>query len=224
MKYTTLLFDSDDTLLNFQAAEKQAKSSLFSTFAPAVYPEIMSVFNTINRRLWVAYENGEISKADIYSRRFSETFAEYNLPMPDIDLSEYYQDRLAENHDLIPHVNDVLKALHGRYALYIITNSQKSTQERRLRESGIDKYFGKFFISEEMGTQKPSAKFFDMVFDELGISRKEALIIGDSYSSDITGGINAGVDTCWLNTKGSVPTGEAPTYEIKSLTELLEIL
>ena len=224
MKYTTLLFDSDDTLLNFAAAEKHALAITFSSFAPNVGEEIFSKYKEINRGLWASYEKGEITRDDIFSRRFTETFACFNITLPDIDIAEYYQTRLSECHELMDGTTEVLDALQGKYAMHIITNGKKSTQQRRLHESGIENYFGKFFISEDMGTQKPAAKYFDIVFDELGISREEALIIGDSYSSDITGGINAGVDTCWLNPKSAAPTGKAPTYEIKQLTELLEIL
>ena len=224
MKYTTLLFASDDTLLDFASAEKRALAVTFSSFAPNAGDEIVAKYKEINRGLWAAYEKGEITRDDIFSRRFTETFAAFGVTLPDIDIAEYYQTRLSECHQLLDGTAEVLDALQGRYAMHIITNGKKSTQQRRLHESGIEKYFGKFFISEDLGTQKPAAKYFDIVFDELGISRGEALIIGDSYSSDITGGINAGVDTCWLNSKGAVPNGDAPTYEIKNLTELLEIL
>ncbi|MBQ8830009.1 MAG: YjjG family noncanonical pyrimidine nucleotidase [Oscillospiraceae bacterium] len=224
MKYTTLLFDSDDTLLDFAAAEMQALKVTFASFAPDVGSEITAKYKEINRSLWASYERGEIARDDIFSRRFTETFAHFGVTLPDIDIADFYQTKLSECHELLDGTADVLEALCGKFNMHIITNGKKSTQQRRLFDAGIEKYFGKFFISEDMGTQKPSAKFFDIVFDELCISRDEALIIGDSYSSDISGGINAHVDTCWLNPKCLKPTGDAPTFEIKHLRELLEIL
>lgn len=224
MKYTTLLFDSDDTLLDFGKAEKQALSVTLSSFAPNCGDEIVAKYKEINRGLWAAYEKGEITRDDIFSRRFAETFAYFGVTLPDIDIADFYQTKLSECHELMDGTEEVLSSLYGRFDMHIITNGKKSTQERRLHESGIEKYFGKIFISEDLGTQKPAAKYFDIVFDTLGISRDEALIIGDSYTSDITGGISAGVDTCWLNHKGRTEYDKRPTYEIKKLTELLEIL
>ena len=224
MKYTTLLFDSDDTLLNFAAAEERALNITFKNFAPNVGDKIFTKYKEINRSLWTAYEKGEIARDDIFSRRFVETFAHFGISLPDIDLAEYYQTRLSECHEIMDGAEAVLEKLHGKYTMHIITNGKKSTQERRLRESGLIKYFGKLFISEDMGTQKPNTKYFDIVFDTLGISRDKALIIGDSYSSDIAGGINAGVDTCWFNFKNAPCKDAPPTFEIKSLCDLLEIL
>ena len=224
MKYTTLLFDSDDTLLDFAAAEKRALQLTFKSFAPDAGSEITDKYKEINRGLWASYEKGEITRDDIFSRRFTETFAHFGIKLPDIDIAEFYQTKLSECHQLMDGTMEVLHALKGKFTMHVITNGKKSTQERRLHESGIEKYFGKIFISEDLGTQKPNAKYFDIVFDALGISRDEALIIGDSYSSDIMGGFNAGVDTCWLNSKNSPTPERKPTYEIKKLTELLEIL
>ena len=224
MKYTTLLFDSDDTLLDFTAAEKNALKVTLTAFAPDAYPEIETAYRTINRGLWAAYENGEIQRDDIFSRRFTETFAAYGIKLPNIDIADFYQTKLSECHELIENAREVISALYGKYDMHIVTNGKKSTQERRLNESGIIKYFGKVFVSEDLGTQKPSEKFFDIVFERLGVSRGETLIIGDSYSSDITGGFNAGIDTCWLNLKGTPCPGRKPTFEITKLTGLLEIL
>ena len=145
MKYTTLLFDSDDTLLNFAAAEERALAITFSSFAPNVGEEIFSKYKEINRGLWASYEKGEITRDDIFSRRFTETFACFNITLPDIDIAEYYQTRLSECHELMDGTTEVLDALQGKYAMHIITNGKKSTQQRRLHESGIENYFGKFF-------------------------------------------------------------------------------
>lgn len=224
MKYTTLLFDSDDTLLDFGKAEKQALSATFEAFAPGMGNTMNTKYHEINRALWASYEKGEIPRSEIFRLRFTKTFEHFGVPVPKENISDFFQHQLSLVHEVMPCVFDVLEKLHGKYKMHVITNSVKTTQMRRLTESGLIKYFDRIFISEELGSQKPAPEFFDIVFDTLGISRSEALIIGDSYSSDIKGGINAGVDTCWFNFKNDSCKGTAPTYEIKHLTELLEIL
>lgn len=224
MKYTTLLFDSDDTLLDFKAAETYALSATFETFAPGMGIAMNEKYHEINRALWSSYEKGEIPREDIFRLRFTKTFEHFGIPVPDINIPDFFQTQLSTVHETMPGVVDTLDKLLGKYKMHVITNSVKTTQMRRLNESGLIKYFEKIFISEEMGTQKPSAAFFDIVFDTLGISPGKALIIGDSYSSDIKGGLTAGVDTCWFNFKNDPCKCDAPTYEIKHFTELLEIL
>ena len=224
MKYTTLLFDSDDTLLDFKAAEKHALSATFETFAPGMGDTMNVKYHEINRALWASYEKGEIPREDIFRLRFVKTFEHFGIPVPNISIPDFFQTQLSSVHKTMPDVPEVLEKLSAKYKLHVITNSVKTTQMKRLTESGLAKYFGHIFISEELGTQKPAAEFFDIVFNTLKISRSDALIIGDSYSSDITGGINAGVDTCWFNFKNDPCRKDAPTYEIKKFTDLLEIL
>lgn len=224
MKYTTLLFDSDDTLLDFGKAEKQALRATFEAFAPSMGDAMNAKYHEINRALWTAYEKGEIPRSEIFRVRFPKTFEHFGLPVPEENIPDFFQTQLSMVHEVMPGVFEVLEKLHGKYKMHIITNSVKTTQMRRLAESGLIKFFDHIFISEELGTQKPAPEFFDIVFDKLRISRSEALIIGDSYSSDIKGGINAGVDTCWFNFKNDPNKDTAPTYEIKHFTELTEIL
>lgn len=224
MKYKTLLFDADDTLLDFRESERHALDVTFAQFAPGIGDRIKDVYLDVNDGLWKDYEKGLIPRFDIYRLRFPNTFRACSLPVPGDEIADFYQDKLSEGHFLIPGAVEILEALHGRYTMHIVTNGKKTTQLRRLNDSGLIKYFSNVFISEDMGVQKPSAAFFDMVFNSIGEERSSALIIGDSLSSDIQGGTNAGVDTCWYNPGGKVCPGRQSTFEIHNLTDILKIL
>ena len=184
--YQTLLFDADDTLLDFKAAEQNALRQLFASLSIELTDNIRNLYHTINHSLWQAFERGEISKDEILATRFRRLFAEINFSnLPDT-LESDYQSMLASGHQTITEAFEVLNILMQSHDLYIVSNGVASTQYNRLKASGLYPYFKGVFVSEETGYQKPQIEFFDYVIARIPEFKKEnTLIIGDSLSSDI---------------------------------------
>lgn len=226
MKYKTLLFDADDTLLDFHKAESNALKNTFSAHGITPTPALCSKFSEINGMLWKRFENKEIQKSDIINSRFKDTLQLFGIPYSrEYGLEGDYQNALSREHDLIEHAEEVCRTLSPRFDMYIITNGLFSTQKTRLSESGLMKYFKDSFVSEKIGYQKPAPEYFSEVLRRSAARREQCLIIGDSCSSDINGGIASGIDTCWFNPKNLPMTASGvPTYTIHSLTELYGIL
>lgn len=226
MKYKHLLFDADDTLLDFQASEQEALKSLFQSLHLAYTESLVNKYHEINHGLWAAFERGEISKDEILQTRFRKLFSELGIVVDRPKLEEEYQEMLASSHIVIPGSYELLDQLRNHFELYIVSNGVASTQYNRLHASGLFPYFQNIFISEETGYQKPQIEFFHYVFDRIpAFDASKAIIIGDSLSSDMQGGINAKINTCWYNPKGLVNTKGLPiTHEISSLELLCDIL
>ncbi|MDO4354977.1 MAG: YjjG family noncanonical pyrimidine nucleotidase [Clostridia bacterium] len=227
MKYDVILFDADDTLLDFQKSEESALERVFSTFGIELTGEIRRGYSQINLSLWKALERGEVTKQQVLDQRFQRTFQRYGIDAPkDGSFEQTYQQYLAEGAFVLPEAERVLRALEGRCRLAIVTNGVARTQLNRLRLSGLDQIVRDVFISERIGAEKPQKKFFDVVFHALGEPpRERVLIVGDSLTSDMRGGVVAGIDNCWFNPSGAENgVGVPVTYEIRSLTALLEIV
>lgn len=227
MRYDVILFDADDTLLDFQKSEDAALRQAFEAFQLPLTAEVREGYLEINHGLWKALERGEIDKPQVLARRFQDTFEKFGIDGPkDGSFEREYQRMLGEGAYLVDDAPDVLNALQGRCTLAIVTNGVTATQTNRLRLCGLDKIIPHVFISEQIGVAKPQQGFFDAVFAALGEpDRSRVLIVGDSLTSDMRGGEVAGIDSCWYNPKGK-PNDSAvrPTYEIRTLTELLSII
>lgn len=225
-KYQTLLFDVDDTLLNFSAAEDEALHRLFAEYNLDLTKEVETCYREINGGLWSAFERGEISRDDIVNTRFELLFKAYGKKVDGKRLGIRYQQLLAENHDLIDGATELIHNLAPHYNLYIVTNGVSKTQYKRLKESGLYPFFKEIFVSEDTGYQKPMKEYFDYVFSRIPtIDQYTTLIIGDSLSSDIKGGLNAGIDTCWFNPHQKAnKTSVQPMYEIKCLEDLHAVI
>ncbi|MEG0735410.1 MAG: YjjG family noncanonical pyrimidine nucleotidase [Longicatena sp.] len=180
----------------------------------------------INKELWNAYEDGEISREEVIYSRFGKLFQELGIQDDGIQFEDDYQDRLAHGHEMMEYAMEVVQALYQDVDLYIASNGVSATQYQRLDESGLRPYFKDVFVSEEIGYQKPDVAYFDTCFKRIGeVNKRNVLIIGDSLSSDIQGGINAGIDTCWYHPRQEVKeTTLKSTYEITDLRELYKIL
>ena len=224
MPYTWLLFDADDTLFDYPLAEGKALHSTFEHFGQVYRSEYLRIYQVFNRQVWAEFERGETTAAELRLKRFRLLFNEIDLPLNPPDFSQRYLENLAQASDLFPQAAEVMKALSDRYHIALVTNGLKEVQRARLERSAIRPFIEKIFISEELGAAKPYPGFFEAVFKEIGNPPKsEVLIIGDSLSSDMQGGINYGIDTCWFNPAGK--TTELPvTYQIGNLGELLELL
>ena len=227
-KYKYLLWDIDGTILNFELAERAAIRSLFDRFKLGdCSDEMLMCYSQINKKYWQLLESGKIKKDKMLVERFIEFFS-YKGINADIaaEFNREYQialcDTIVFNDDAI----DVIKHQKKTCKIIIVTNGTEVVQEKKLERSGLNDIADNIFISELVGFEKPNIKFFEKVILEVGIKElKEALIIGDSLTSDIQGGHNIGIDTCWYNPKNEENTTLlSPTYTIRNLHELENII
>ncbi|WP_433745764.1 YjjG family noncanonical pyrimidine nucleotidase [Falsibacillus pallidus] len=225
-KYTTLFFDIDDTLLDFGAAEKSALEKLFNGQGIPYTPENIAAYKQINQGLWRAYEDGTIEQQEVVNTRFSRFFETHGKSVDGTLLENQYRSYLEDGEQVMNTSLEFIEALRKDFDLYIVTNGLTNTQDKRLRAAGLHPLFKEVFVSEAIGHQKPKKEFFDYVFNRIpGFIPERGLIIGDSLTSDMKGGYMAGMDTCWFNPgQKPNPTDIVPTYEIKSLDELVDIL
>ncbi len=224
--YEWLLFDADETLLNFKLAEERAIKATFKAFGLPADADIIETYSKINDNLWKMLERGEVTKDRLKVLRFEQFCEHYGYAPIGRELADAYVGNLSRQTALIDGAEDVCRALAGRYKMYIITNGIYSVQTARFGGSAIKDYFEKCYISDEIGCEKPSRGFFDAVaadIPDFDISR--ALVIGDSLTSDIKGGADYGIDTCWLNRAGKpAPEGMNITYIIGDIRDVLGIL
>jgi 2-haloacid dehalogenase len=225
-KYQTLLFDVDDTLLDFGAAETTALRLLFEDQKTPFTKEIETQYKKINQDLWKSFEEGKLNRDVVVNTRFSILFKEYGQLVDGTLLEKKYRSYLEEGHQLVNGAFELISDLQNQYDLYIVTNGVFKTQDKRLRDSGLYTLFKDIFVSEDTGFQKPMKEYFDYVFTRIpNFSLDRGLIIGDSLSSDIKGGQMAGLDTCWFNPEMKPnDTQIIPTYQIQKLDELYQIL
>jgi 2-haloacid dehalogenase len=229
-----LLWDIDGTLLNFLEAEKCAIRACFAKFAIGTCTdEMIARYSAINRRYWEALERGEITKQEVLVGRYREFFAGEGIdPQLAEAFNEEYQIRLGDTCVFCDHGDALVKALRGNVKQYAVTNGTARAQERKLKNSGLDVLFDGVFISDKIGYEKPSSGFFDAVFAVLddtfgkdGYRKDQILIIGDSLTSDIRGGNNAGIRTCWYNPSHKEnDQGVTVDFEIANLNEVTFIL
>lgn len=226
MRYDTILFDADDTILDFHKAEKEGLKNAFKDNNVLFNDDIFKSYKKINSFLWSEFEKGNIKKEEISKNRFKTLFENLNINGDHNALTKSYEDRLGEGYYLIDGAIEILEELYEKCNLYCVTNGHIKTQTSRFEGAGINKYFKDVFVSEKVGYAKPSKEYFDYVFNKIhNVDLKRTIIIGDSLSSDILGGINAGIDTCWYNPKGTLNTSSLKAvYEIKKLEDLKGII
>jgi YjjG family noncanonical pyrimidine nucleotidase len=225
-RYGWLLFDADGTLFDYDRAETTALSEAFGQIGVTFAPAWLADYRRINKAVWQALEQGQITPDALKVRRFELLLQTIGVAHPAADLSELYLQCLASRSDLIDGACELLQALQGRYRSVILTNGLRAVQRNRLARSRIRDYIAELIISEEIGHAKPAREFFDAAFARLGHPPKhEALMIGDNWSSDIEGAAKYGIDTCWYN-PARLPRPGSPliNYEITSLRELLGLL
>lgn len=221
-----VLFDVDDTLLDFGKAEAAAIRKTFERIGIPVTDELIRRYSEINAQQWSRFEKGEITREKLLTERFDILFSELGINVPSEMAQASYEYLLGIGHYFVDGAEELLEALKDKYELYIVSNGNASVQDRRLKSAGIIPYFKEIFISERVGFNKPSAEFFEACFERIpGFEKDKAVIVGDRLSSDILGGINAGVKTCWFNPRGDAPDPDIPAdYEIKHLNELPALL
>ena len=227
LRYRYLLFDVDNTLLDFSAGERAA---LFQTMEQIGLPISEPDYQTyveINQSVWTKFEAGLLDSKAVQRLRFEE-FASYlnRDPAEGPALNDRYVENLGRQAVLLDGSLNALQKLSACYRLAVVTNGLTLVQRERLKRSGFLPYLSGVFISQEMGVQKPSKEYFDFVLGALGDpGRERCLVIGDSLSADIQGGVNAGIDTCWFRKDGSPQSvSDLPTYTVYGYAELLRLL
>lgn len=217
-----LLMDLDNTILDFDKQEAAAMNKMLSERGVEPTEERLGIFRRINARHWEMLENGTLTRREVLVGRFRVFFAELGLPLDAQSAEDSYAQYLCEGHYFIPGAQELLETLCDECELYIISNGNANVQAARLKSSGIAPYFRDIFISECMGCDKPSIEYFNLCFSRIpGFDRSRALIVGDSLTSDIRGGMNTGVKTCWFNRKNEpLREGITPDYTISSLDRL----
>jgi 2-haloacid dehalogenase len=224
--YPWLWFDADGTLFDYNRAEATALRQTFHSLSLPFEEGYLDVYRKINTGLWQALERQEITQAALGFRRFELLMEALQVSGSPEQMSSAYVQQLAICSDLMDGACEVLQTLYRKSQIAIVTNGLEAVQRGRLAHSKIRKFITELIISEEVGAAKPGAAFFDAAFTRTGHPAKsDVLIIGDSLTSDIQGGVDYGIDTCWYNPEGQKqPEGLQITYEIKHLRELLEIV
>ncbi|NHN34140.1 YjjG family noncanonical pyrimidine nucleotidase [Paenibacillus agricola] len=226
MSYKILLFDLDDTLLDFGANETDSLNKLFQQHGYTFSDEWSRVYNSVNKQLWADYENGKIVLDVVLNSRFSETMSRLGKVVDGIKWENMYRELLGNGSQLLMEgALEVCQSLSISHRLFVITNGITQTQIKRLKQSGLYEFFEDIFDSQSIGFQKPSKEFFDYVMSHIkDFNIRETLIIGDSLNTDIKGGLLSGIDTCWINRKSQKCSEEIQsTYTVTSLVELYDI-
>lgn len=221
-----LLIDLDDTILDFHKAEHIALEKTLRLFGIDPSDDIRTRYSQINLAHWQMLERGELTRQEVAVGRFACLFRELNV-IADAQLaSDTYAHHLSIGHYFLPGAETALEQLSGKYKLYLASNGTATTQESRLKSANIGHYFKDIFISQHLGADKPSPEFFRRAFARIpGFDPSRAMIVGDSLTSDIKGGNNAGIATCWVNPKHlSHPADIQVDHEIESLSQLEKLL
>lgn len=223
--FENFLLDLDDTLIDFHACERAAFQKAFDCFQLEYDEQTYQTYSRINLNLWEQYEKGEIPREAIFKTRYVKLFENMQIDKDGEAFEKIYQSLLAKEHFLIKDALEVVQYLYKKYNLYVVTNGVASTQMQRLRDSGLSIYMKKIFISEEVGYQKPRLEFFAHCFKQIGsLNQTKTIILGDSLSSDILGGNNAGISICWYNPRREKNSLNLRIdYEITDLKELYQL-
>lgn len=227
MKYEIIIFDADDTLFDFKKSEKEALKNTMNEYG-IEYKESyhLKTYKDINSVIWKELEQGLIKQKELNIKRFKRLLERLNLDFNENEFAKSYVKNLSNASFLYNDTTKVIENLYKEYRLSIITNGLKEVQDNRIRKSSIARYFENIVISEEAGVSKPDPKIFEIALGNMkSTDNSKVLIVGDSLTSDIQGGINFGIDTCWFNPNNIINTKKIkPTYEISNMINLKEII
>jgi 2-haloacid dehalogenase len=225
VRYQWLLLDADGTLFDYDRAELDALRATCTDAGLHFEPAWLEAYRRINGRLWEQFERDEVDQETIKTRRFERLAEELDLALEPAGFGRRYLAHLAEGTHLIEGAEETLRALYGRCGLVVLTNGLKEVQRPRLARSAIGSLLNAVVVSEEVGAAKPDSRIFEIAFEQMDQpARHEVLMVGDSLASDIRGGNDFGIDTCWFNPEGRPRDGIACTYEISCLRQLLQIV
>lgn len=221
-----LFLDLDDTILDFHKAEQLAITKTFRSFGLEPTDAVLDRYHIINRQHWEKLERGELTREQVLVGRFAVLFSEQGISADPEAVARNYEHDLSVGHYFLPGAEEAVRSLSRKYRLYLASNGTASVQEGRLTSAGLYPYFAQVFISQELGYNKPAKPFFDACFARIpGFDPRKAIMVGDSLTSDILGGKNAGLRTCWVNPTHAPGRADiVPDYEIEGLSMLPELL
>jgi len=224
-RYCWLIFDADNTLFDFDLAQEKAFYSLLKDENIKNTTGIYAIYQEINHRAWQALETGAISTQEIKHIRFEQLFSQIGHSGNSRTAGSRYLNHLSKHSDLLNGAEQLLQYLAGDYRMLLMTNGLTDVQRPRFKHSPILHYFETIIISEEVGFAKPDPKIFETAFNKRSVDKTQVLMIGDNLLSDIAGGINWGVDTCWYNpSQKENQSGIVPSYEVSSFKTLKALL
>lgn len=221
--YDIVLLDADMTIWDFEASERLALADTVEHLGVTMTEEIAAFYHKVNDALWRAFDLKQVTKEELSYRRFDDLLRFVGKTGDPLELNRYYQRQLGEHSIMLPGAEEMCRRLAERCTLYILTNGMHTAQVGRFEKSPVKVYIKEMFISEDMGCQKPDKEYFDKVFDLIGLEDKSrAVMVGNSLTSDIRGGINGGVDTIWYN-PGHKPHDPAimPTYTAYTMDDIV---
>ena len=223
MRYKVILFDNDDTLMDFQAGNRIAVDRLMDELGYRD-PDRYDQYEACNLECWAELEQGRLTQGELRRERFTRFFARYPVPGDAARAAERFVKLLGEQSILLPHALDVVREIAAALPVVIVTNGITAVQKSRFARSPLTRYVADVVISEEVGASKPRPELFRLALERQGVAPRDALMIGDGVNSDIRGANNAGIDACWLNPHGkTLPDGVHAEYEIADLRECVKI-
>lgn len=220
-----LFLDLDDTILDFKKAEFIAIGKTISDFGVEPTEAVRHRYHEINKWHWEQLELGKLTRAEVLENRFKVLFAELGVDVDAEKVARTYEKNLSQGHWFLPGAEETVDLLSKKYRLFLASNGTASVQKGRMTSANLYRFFETVFVSQEIGHNKPSKAYFDACFASIaGFDPKKAIMVGDSLSSDIKGGINAGIKTVWVNPDHK-PCGDIqPDYEIEALHQLPALL
>ncbi|MBR5322771.1 MAG: YjjG family noncanonical pyrimidine nucleotidase [Clostridia bacterium] len=221
-----VLIDIDDTLLDFKRSSEEAIRLCFEHFSLDFNDNVIKTFHEINDELWRKIERKELTKQEMYGLRWVTVFHALGIECDGVEMEVLFRSTLSGIAEPVDYAYDLLEYLYKKYPLYAASNSSFAHQQKRMTQSDMLKYFKKMFVSETVGALKPAKEFFDFCFAEMGNPPpNEVVIIGDSLTSDISGGGSYGLKTIWFNPLDKeLPSKLSPTFTVKDLREIKDIL
>ena len=221
-----LFLDLDDTILDFQKAEHVALSKTLRSFGLEPTESVLSRYSQINRAHWEALERKELTRAQVLLGRFEMLFSECSLDVDPEKVAKAYEHNLGIGHWFLPGAEEAVERLSKKYKLYLASNGTASVQKGRMTSANLYRFFIKSFVSQEIGHNKPEKAYFDACFAQIpNFDKSKAIMVGDSLTSDILGGQNAGIATCWVNPNHKERRSDIRVdYEIESLSQLEALL
>ena len=220
-----LLLDLDDTILDFHKAERIALSKTFRDFGLEPAEDVLDLYHKINKWPWEQLELGVMTRDQVLVNRFGALFEKVGMTVDPAACAKSYESNLGIGHYFLPGAEEAVKRLKEHYRLFLVSNGTATVQHSRLTSAGLYPYFEQVFISQEIGYNKPEKAYFDRCFERIpGFEQEKALMVGDSLTSDIKGGINAGLTTVWINPAHKACGDIRPDYEIEGLSDLEGLL
>lgn len=221
-----LFLDLDDTILDFHKAERIALAKTLKDFGLDPTETVLGRYHIINKWHWEQLENRSMTRDQVLTGRFRQLFEELGVAVDAAAVRDAYESNLGIGHYFLPGAEEAVRSLHKKYRLFLASNGTASVQHSRLTSAGLYPYFEQVFVSQEVGHNKPSREYFETCFSRIpGFDPRKAIMVGDSLTSDILGGIQAGMRTCWINPEG-LPGREdiRPDYTLPALSRLEALL